>query len=273
VGPGTAKEIMQKAGLLPATKPSEVSRDQAERLLKAIQETKIISPPTDCIVPIGEEDLKSGLKKEVNAEFYAAVSRPPEVYRGNPFAIEAAIAYGGDLPSEEPVRLMRYANRVPLLYQQAACATTDAVIDISTWKTYGLSQSKGALPVGSAVIVIHMVSVWVPFTSEAKEAIAHYPEIIKEIKLALQECGRKLGIYINKKRQVADQQHRVNIFENYIPEIASSLARLTGESKQQLTEALRKQLSKNKEFIAQHKSDFISTKGEEEVEESPAEEQ
>ena len=252
VGPGTAKEIIQKAGLLPTNKPDEVSRDQAERMLKAIQETKIISPPTDCIVPIGEEDLKSGLKKEVNAEFYCAVSRPPEVYRGNPFAIEAAIAYGGELPADESVRIMRYANRVPLLYQQAACATTDAVIDISTWKSYGLSQSKGALPVGPAVIVIHMASVWVPFTSEAKEAIAHYPEIIKEIKLALMECGRKLSIYINKKRQVADQQNRVNIFENYIPEVAGSLSRLTGESKQKIIDELRKQLSKNKEFIAQH---------------------
>lgn len=252
VGPGTAKEIIQKAGMLPTTKPSEVSRDQAERLLKAIQQAKIIAPPTDCIVPIGEEDLKSGLKKEVNAEFYCAVSRPPEVYRGNPFAIEAAIAYGGELPAEEPVRIMRYANRVPLLYQQSACATTEAVIDISTWKSYGLQQSKGALPVGPAVIVIHMASVWVPFTSEAKEAIAHYPEIIKEIKLALMECGRRLSIYVNKKRQVADQQHRVNIFENYIPEVAGSLARLTGEAKQQIIDELRKQLSKNKEFIAEY---------------------
>ena len=231
VGPGTAKEIIQKAGLLPAMKPEEVSRDQAERMLKAIQETKIISPPTDCIVPIGEEDLKSGLKKEVNAEFYCAVSRPPEVYRGNPFAIEAAIAYGGELPADDPVRIMRYANRVPLLYQQAACATTDAVIDISTWKSYGLSQSKGALPVGPAVIVIHMVSVWVPFTSEAKEAIAHYPEIIKELKLALMECGRQLSRYTSRKDRYNDEVAKRGYIQKYLPFVGSALQEILGITK------------------------------------------
>lgn len=279
VGPGTAKEIIQKAGMLPTIKPVEVSRDQAERMLKAIQETKIIAPPTDCVVPIGEEDLKSGLKKEVNAEFYCAISRPPEVYRGNPFVIEAAIAYGGELPAEEPVRIMRYANRVPLLYQQGACATMEAVTDISTWKSYGLNQSKGALPVGPAVIVIHMASVWVPFTSEAKEAIAHYPEIIKEIKLALMECGRQLSRYTSRKSRYNDELAKRGYIQKYLPFVGSALQEILNITKaerddieeklKQLLEEKRGKLNDIKEENTEYDEEFAKIgQAEEEPEKS-----
>ncbi len=200
VGPGTAKEICANAALLPNTKPKAVSREMAENLYKGIQKTKIIAPPTDCISPIGEELLEKGLRKEINAEFYTAVARSPTVYRGNPFAIETAIAYGGEQEADSVVRILRFANRVPLLYEQGACAITNAITDTS-WRAYGLQQSNGSLPVGPCTVIVHMTSVWVPFTSESKEALAHYPEIIKEVKLALQECGRKLGMYVNKKKE------------------------------------------------------------------------
>src|SRR3989338_7680175 len=141
-----------------------------------MQNTKIIAPPTNCISPIGEELLVKGLKKEINADFYTAVSISPVVYKGRPFLLEVGIAYGGDSDKEGQVRLMRFANRVPLLYQQGACAITEAVTD-NNWKPYGLQQSGNNLPAGPAVILVHIASVWVPFTSEAKEAIAHYDEI------------------------------------------------------------------------------------------------
>ncbi len=134
--------------------------------------------------------LEKGVKKELNAEFYVSVTRPPSVYSGNPFIIEVALAYGGDLPKENSIKIMRFANRVPLLYQQGACAFTKSIIQ-TNWKAYGLSQSSGSIPIGPVIILIHIASVWAPYTSEAKEAIAHYPEIIKEVKLALQEVGRK----------------------------------------------------------------------------------
>jgi DNA topoisomerase-6 subunit B len=108
------------------------------------------------------------------------------VYRGNPFQIEVGLAYapqgaGEDLGADEPVRLMRFANRVPLLYMGGGCAITKAVTGVN-WKAYRLAQPKGSLPLGPVVLMVHMASVWVPFTSESKEAIAHYPEILKEIK-------------------------------------------------------------------------------------------
>ena len=187
--------------------------------------------------------LEKGLKKEVEAEFYCSTSRPASVYRGNPFVIEAAIAYGGKIPAEGSTALMRFANRVPLLYQQGSCVITELITE-TNWKPYGLQQSGSSMPAGPAIIVVHMASVWVPFTSEAKEAIAHYPEIMREVKLALQECGRKLGMYVNRKVRVHQQLERANLFERYIPEVAGSLAELTNAKKDALIVKLKNMLNK-----------------------------
>jgi DNA topoisomerase-6 subunit B len=225
VGSGTAKQICENAALLPKTKPKDVTREAVEKLIEGIKNTKIISPPVDCISPIGQELLEKGLKKEINAEFYAAITRPPSVYRGNPFIVEAGIAYGGEQNSEGSMHLLRYANRVPLLYQQGACAVTRSVIN-TVWRNYGLSQSRGALPVGPVTLVVHIASVWVPFTSESKEAIAHYPEIVKEIKLALQDCGRKLASYVGKKRRIQFEGKKRDYIKLFIPHVGEALKEL-----------------------------------------------
>ena len=225
VGSGTAKQICENAALLPKTKPKDATREATEKLIEGIKKTKIISPPTDCISPIGQELLEKGLKKEINAEFYTAVTRPPAVYRGNPFIVEAGIAYGGQQNAEESMHLLRYANRVPLLYQQGACAVTKSVLN-TAWRNYGLSQSRGALPTGPVTLVVHIASVWVPFTSESKEAIAHYPEIIKEIKLALQECGRKLASYVGKKRRIQYEGKKRDYIQMFIPHVGEALKEL-----------------------------------------------
>jgi len=217
-----AQEICENAKINFNLKPQEVTRDQAESLTKIIKETKIMAPPTDCLSPIGEEVIITGLKKEINADFYTAVTRPPFVYRGNPFQIEVGLVYGGEIRSDELITLARYANKVPLLYQQSACAVSKSVIS-TKWSSYGLSQGKGALPSGPCMLLVHMASVWVPFTSESKEAIAHYPEIIKEIKLALQEVGRKLSIFINKKKRSEYEEKKKSYIEKYIPHIAIGL--------------------------------------------------
>jgi DNA topoisomerase VI subunit B len=225
VSPDTAKQICENAAVLPNMKPQDISRETAEKIMEGIKKTKIMNPPTDCISPIGAELLERGLKKEINAEFFCSTTRPPSVYRGNPFIIEAAIAYGGSLNAEGAVNLLRFANRVPLLYQPGACAITDS-IEKTSWKAYGLQQSGSNMPQGPCVILVHMASVWVPFTSEAKEAIAHYPEIIKEIKLALQECGRKLSVYVNKKRRVQDEFKKKSYIEKYLPHVGIALKEL-----------------------------------------------
>ena len=214
VSSSTASEICKLAGLTGNEKPVELGLTDVEKLFNAIPKVKIMAPPTNCLSPIGEDQLVVGLKSEVEAEFYTAVTRKPSVYRGYPFLVECCIGYGGNLPSDDLISVYRYANKVPLLYQQSACSVTKSVLD-TLWRSYGLSQSKGALPVGPLVLVVHVASVWVPFTSESKEAIAHYPEIIKEVKLALQEVGRKLGGYIRKNVKARLQRERFDMLKNY----------------------------------------------------------
>ena len=127
--------------------------------------------------------------------------------------------------ADKSMRVLRFANRVPLLYQQGACAITNS-IQHTNWRPYGLSQSRNSLPAGPVSIVVHMSSVWVPFTSEAKEALAHYPEIIKEAKLAVRECGRKLGMFINKKKRIKAESKKRSYIETYIPHISEALKEL-----------------------------------------------
>ncbi len=248
VGPRAAKEICGKAGLSDRTWVKQVGHAEAERLYNAIQEVKVPAPPTSCVQAIGTKTLLSGLLKEVKGEFYAASTRPPSVYRGRPFIIEAAMAFGGDLPADEPARVIRFANRVPLQYQQSACSSFKAVLE-TNWRNYGLTQPRGSAPVAPLVVMIHMASVWVPFTSESKEAIADYDEIRKEMRLALQECGRKLQTYLNRRRRMARQGERRSAFLRYIGEIAKSCGELTGKDAQAVYDALMKQAeSKTAEF-------------------------
>jgi DNA topoisomerase-6 subunit B len=223
-----AEEIARAASLSPSMSPGKAAREQAEALYKAIQATKLMAPQSNVLSPIGEELLLEGLKKQVGADFYAATSRSPAVYRGNPFLVEAALAYGGGhLPGDELATMIRFANRVPLLYQQSACAITKSVVQ-TTWKTYGIQQSRGAMPTAPMVLMVHIASVWVPFTSESKEAVASYPEIMKEIRLALQDVGRKLGLYIRRGLREADAEKKRSYIEKYIPHIGIALQEILG---------------------------------------------
>ena len=227
VSSAVAFQICERAGLNPKANPTRIAHQESEALFKAINDTKLMRPPTDCLSPIGEAQIVAGLKKEIQADFYTAVTRAPTVYRGNPFQIEAGIAYAKPDPNQEigadePVRMMRFANRVPLLHMAGACAINKAIIAVD-WKRYGLSQPKGSLPIGPMVVMVHMASVWVPFTSESKEAIAHYPEIIREMTFCLQECGRQLSVYLRKRFRLMEFDRKRNYMALYIPHLALGL--------------------------------------------------
>jgi DNA topoisomerase-6 subunit B len=274
-----------------AIKPRQLAekRALAEELHKAIGETKLMSPPTNCLSPIGDELMRKGLvsflnviesegdeeegaqldldsvsmkaKKGGKAEkkgktkeeppaaepvpdapaeegvekikghnyFIATVTRSPKVYRGNPFQVEVGLAYGGSWPADKTIELFRFANRVPLLFQRGACGITEGIVK-TDWRNYLLSQPKGSLPVGPMALLVHIASVWVPFTSESKEAVAHYPDILKEIQLAAQECGRKLATFIRKRKAADYQAERRSIFERYIEEVATAIGKIVGRS-------------------------------------------
>ena len=253
-----AEAICATANVRPKASPRTLGLPEIDRLFKAIPKVKIMAPRTDCVVPIGEDAIMKGLSRELDANFYTSATRPPTVYRGNPFRVEVGLAYGGSLRRKKkdhdddglvngkkadraqgPITLIRYANRVPLQYQQGAGAIFKAVVECG-WRQYGLPQHKGGLPMGPMVLLVHLASVWVPFTSESKEAVAHYPEIIKEIKLAIRECGRKLASHLRRREKALLERKRRSIFEMYIGELSRALSELTGASgarlQKQLTE-------------------------------------
>src|SRR2546425_986264 len=248
VSPRLAEDICKAAAVSPRARPRDVHGQAAETLYKVIQSTKIMAPPTNCLSPIGEKAILSGLYQQIKGDFYTAVSRPPAVYRGNPFVIETGLAFGRgpehaaesqekksipmtegeeEQDDRELARVIRYANRVPLLHQQSACSIYKSVLD-TTWRNYGVPQSRDALPGGPMVIFVHMASVWVPFTSESMEAIADYDEIRKEVTLALRECGRRLGAFLRRRERAHSEFRRRNIFELYIEEVGESCNRLKG---------------------------------------------
>jgi len=238
VSPKNANEIL-KLSKLENVKPSKLVHEDIEKLHRAMQMVKLASPPTDVLSLMGEDLIIKGLQKEIEAEHFVAVSRPPAVYRGMPFAIEVGLAYGGKLSTEQTAQILRFANKVPLIYHQSDCATSQAVEEVD-WRRYGFSQSIGSLPQGPLLVFIHFASVWVPYTSEGKQAIANYPEIVKEIKLALQDAGRKLYLYVNEKMRAHHIKVRRELFEKYIPELAESLEKLTNEKKEKMVEKLVK---------------------------------
>jgi len=255
VGRKTAHRIIQQAGqgLTERSYPKRIAHLQSQALYRAIQTVPVSAPRTDCISPIGEQRLSEGLQIEFDASFYTVTTRPPAVYRGNPFQIEVGLAYGqaagthlerdehGHIHSttrqprnatpelepraDEPAYLLRFANRVPLLYDQEGCAITKAVVQ-TNWHSYGLEQAKGAFPHAPLVILVHMASVWVPYTSEAKEAIAPYQEIVKEIRLGLQRCGRRLAAHLHHETRVREEFDKRTHLEKYLSHIGLALQQI-----------------------------------------------
>ncbi len=238
VSPAVAQQVCQMAKVNPKAAADRVHGEDLERLHKALGEVKVMAPPATAVVPIGEALLIEGLKRRFpSAEFYASTTRAPKVYRGNPFVVEAALAYGGDLPLDEPAEIMRFANRVPLQYQPKACAISESVYQVN-WRGYELQQPKGSLPVAPMAVVVHLASVWVPFTSEAKEAVAHYDELLDEMKHALRECGRKLAAHVRARAHADREMKRRSLFEKYIPEVATAIGDILGARQGQGREAL-----------------------------------
>lgn len=221
VGDKIAEDVLEKAKLDPELRPQDIGRDEAAELLKAFQNTDFLPPPIDCLSPIGEEMISKSLMTQYSPEFVYAVTRKPKVYSGHPFLVEVGIAYGGEIKTEKVI-LLRYANKIPLLYQQGGCALTKAVESVN-WKAYGLTQNKDELPSAPAVIFIHLASTNIPYTSESKEAVAAIPEIVDEVRLALQEAGRRLKEYIDRRSRRQMKKKKEEMINKVLPLIAKKV--------------------------------------------------
>ena len=214
-----AQDIISKAGLTPKDKPHLLKPDQVNDLLAAFGKVKLTAPPTDCLSPIEDLLIKKGLSKAIDSRFVSTVTREPKVSNGNPFQVEVGLIFGGDLPGDQPIQVLRFANRVPLMYQQGGCLLTKALESVD-WKRYGLDHPGGrGIPKGPAAVLIHLASTNVQFTSEAKEALSDNVDVHDEIRLAMLEVGRGLRNHLKKQKQKAKAQEKFELVNIILPEI------------------------------------------------------
>jgi DNA topoisomerase-6 subunit B len=263
VSRAVADQTLKSAGIDTKTKPQEIDRVQANSILKALQSLDLMRPQTDCLSPIGGEELEKSLKKEYSPEFVKSVTRKPEVYRGMPFQIEVAAAYGGKIQTDKAI-LMRFANKIPLLFDSSSCALTQSFLGVD-YARYGL-KVENKVPIGQLVFIIHIASVWVPYTNESKNSVASYSIITKEIKLALQELVRTLSVFLNRKHKSSLFQERISLFDKYGVELAYSLSKLTDIEEKKIKTKIEGLLEKKKEEVKANveeslsKGDVISSK-------------
>ena len=233
MGSKSIREVLTKARLSPLVRPQDLTRIEAKGMIEAFKTTSIRTPTSGVLVPIGPKLIKLGLKQvldEYRPDFYTLpVSRSPSVFSGTPFLVEVGMVYGGNLPKDQPIQMLRFANRVPLLYQAGGCAITKAIQGIN-WRQYGLEQRGGkGTPNGPAIILVHVASTNIPFTSEAKEAIADISEIKKEIKLALRNNAKTLARHLKKQKKREKVTEKFDLVKKILPAIAEKTSSVVGQ--------------------------------------------
>ena len=229
-----AKELCEVAELEEKLKPKSLKAEQIRSLLEAFQgermlrgkPVKLLNPPTSCLSPIEELLIKKGLSKTIDSKFVATMTRAPSVTQGNPFQIEVGLIFGEGMAADKPVEILRFANRVPLMYQQGGCLLTKAIESVD-WRQYGLDQAGGrGVPKGPAAILVHLASTNVQFTSEAKEALSDNEVVMEEARKAMLEMGRGLRKHLEKKKKMGKTREKFELINDIIPAIAEKSASL-----------------------------------------------
>jgi DNA topoisomerase-6 subunit B len=225
VGDVTAQKFLEFSGLSPSKNPKKLSHEEIVRLMHNLKKFKDFLPPdASCLSPLGEELLKAGISKELKPEYLVVHQRKPATYAGHPFIIELGIAYGGEVPSKGSFVIYRFANRIPLLYDEASDVSF-RVINAMNWRRYKVSLD---MPIA---IVVHICSTKVPYKTVGKEFIADRPEVRREIANALREAARQLQHFLSKREHVYKERKRLGIFAKYLPKIAQFSANLAGKEK------------------------------------------
>ncbi|MBC7130858.1 DNA topoisomerase VI subunit B, partial [Candidatus Bathyarchaeota archaeon] len=212
VGEKTAEKFLEFSGIRPNKDPKKLSHDEVVTLTQKLKEfNEFLPPDASCLSPLGEELLRTGILKELRPEFVAVHQRKPSTYAGHPFIVEVAIAYGGDISSKgNQFTLYRFANRIPLLYDEASDVSVK-VINSMNWRRYKVTPD---MPIA---IVVHVCSTKVPYKTVGKEFIADRPEVRREIANALREVARQLQRFLSKKEHVNRERKRLGVFSKYLP--------------------------------------------------------
>ena len=225
VGPTTAVKFAEFAKLKPEKRMGTLTNQELVNLSDSLQKfDDFMAPDSSCLAPLGAEPLEKGIKKFFNPDFVAVVQRPASAYSGFPFIVEMGIAYGGDIKTGGP-HVYRYANRIPLLYDEGS----DVVIKVVNDTDWGRYKVKGDPPF---IIVSHICSTRIPYKTAGKENVADRQEIERELRLALQFLSRKLSSFMSKRGQAEAAKKRANLYAKYIPMIAEFCTELAGKKKE-----------------------------------------
>jgi DNA topoisomerase-6 subunit B len=216
---------LESAGISKTKNPKRLSRDEVVRLVKMMKRFRDFLPPdASCLSPIGKELLKAGILKELQPEFVVVCQRQPSTYSGHPFIVEVAIAYGGNIPRKNDIVLYRFANRIPLLYDEASDVAWKIIRGIN-WRRYKVTPD---MPIA---ILVHICSTKVPYKTVGKEFIADRPEVKREILNGIREAARQLQHFLTKREHVERERKRLFTFSKYLPKIARFSTELAGKEK------------------------------------------
>jgi DNA topoisomerase-6 subunit B len=233
-------EIGEITGIDLNKRPKNMEWEEAEKIVEAISTMKFMAPPTSGLIPIGDEQIKKGMEENLKPEFVATTTRKPATYRGGvAFIIEAGIAYGGDsgrrVQDQRKSEIMRFANRVPLTFDQGSCGITEALKSIE-WRRYGLKDMDN-LPL---TVFVNIISTQVPYLSTGKQSVSPEEEILFEIKQATMKVTRKLQRYLSAKKADKERALRSKIFEEFVPLILREAAILAETDVPEYKEVLSK---------------------------------
>ena len=225
VGEITAIRFLESAGIGKTKDPRKLKHEEIVRLVRMMKNFDGFLPPdASCLSPLGEELLRAGILKELKPEFTAVCQRQPSTYSGHPFIVEAAIAYAGNVPKRGDFTLYRFANRIPLLYDEASDVSWRIVKAIN-WRRYKVTPE---LPIA---ILVHICSTKVPYKTVGKEFIADRPEVKREVLNGIREAARELQHFLTKREYVERERRRLSTFSKYLPKIAQFSTELAGKKK------------------------------------------
>jgi DNA topoisomerase-6 subunit B len=230
--------LLVTAGFVRTKNPKKLRPDEIVRLVRMMKQFDSFLPPdASCLSPLGEDLLRTGILKELKPEFIAVSQRKPSTYAGHPFIVETAIAYGGEIPKKDDITVYRFANKIPLLYDEASDVSVRVIRGIN-WRRYKVSSG---MPVA---ILIHLCSTKVPFKTVGKEFIADRPEVKAEILNGIREVARRMQTFLAKREHVAKEKKRLSVFSKYLPKIARFSTDLAGKSEVPDIELLLKSVRK-----------------------------
>ena len=233
-------EIEEMTGIDMNKRPKDMKWAEAEAIVDAFQKMKFMAPPSNGLIPIGSEQIEKGMKQILKPEFVATLTRKPVTYKGGvSFIVEAGIAYGGDagriVNEQRKSEIMRFANRVPLTFDQGSCAITEALKSID-WKRYGLKDLDNT----PLTLFVNLISTQVPYLSTGKQSISPEPEIVHEIRQATMKLARKLQKHLRSKKAAKEKAMRSKVFEDLLPVIIEESAKLGETSVPEYTQVLAK---------------------------------